>query len=174
MCVSVFLCKEQKQSHRGPFDMTHIFTYGERERGDERSRVEAYSIGSSLIIWCHNLAVLSICVQVGASVAILTMLILVIRMYISFQQGILFFLYLDLFFGVFFLLKFLGYWKCWPWGYFRSELCCKEHWDNSVHWSEVLGFFISGVTIFVVAVPEGLPLAVTIALAFSVRCDFFF
>ncbi len=31
------------------------------------------------------------------------MLILVIRMYISFQQGILFFLYLDLFFEVFFL-----------------------------------------------------------------------
>jgi magnesium-transporting ATPase (P-type) len=57
---------------------------------------------------------------------------------------------------------------------FRSELCCKEHWDNSVHWSEVLGFFISGVTIFVVAVPEGLPLAVTIALAFSVRCEYFF
>jgi magnesium-transporting ATPase (P-type) len=43
-----------------------------------------------------------------------------------------------------------------------------------VHWSEVLGFFISGVTIFVVAVPEGLPLAVTIALAFSVRCEYFF
>ncbi len=42
-----------------------------------------------------------------------------------------------------------------------------------MHWSEVLGFFISGVTIFVVAVPEGLPLAVTIALAFSVRCEYF-
>ncbi len=41
-----------------------------------------------------------------------------------------------------------------------------------MHWSEVLGFFISGVTIFVVAVPEGLPLAVTIALAFSVRCEY--
>ena len=51
---------------------------------------------------------------------------------------------------------------------FQQGLCCKESWDHSIHWSEVLSFFISGVTIFVVAVPEGLPLAVTIALAFSV------
>jgi magnesium-transporting ATPase (P-type) len=51
---------------------------------------------------------------------------------------------------------------------FQQDLCCKESWDHSVHWSEILGFLISGVTIFVVAVPEGLPLAVTIALAFSV------
>ena len=29
--------------------------------------------------------------------------------------------------------------------------------------------FVIGVTVFVVAVPEGLPLAVTIALAFSVK-----
>ena len=75
--------------------MTQIFTYVESERGDEKShfvmQVEAYSTGSSLIIRCLNLAVLYICVQVGASVAILTMLILVIRMYLSFQQGILFF-----------------------------------------------------------------------------------
>lgn len=32
-----------------------------------------------------------------------------------------------------------------------------------------LKFFIVGVTVLVVAVPEGLPLAVTISLAFSVR-----
>lgn len=37
-------------------------------------------------------------------------------------------------------------------------------------------FFIIGVTVLVVAVPEGLPLAVTISLAYSVkvspvRCD---
>jgi len=51
---------------------------------------------------------------------------------------------------------------------FQNGLCCKESWDHTVHWSEVLSFLISGVTIFVVAVPEGLPLAVTIALAFSV------
>ena len=30
-------------------------------------------------------------------------------------------------------------------------------------------FFIIGVTVLVVAVPEGLPLAVTLALAYSVR-----
>jgi Ca2+ transporting ATPase len=36
-------------------------------------------------------------------------------------------------------------------------------------WSDYLRFFIVGVTVLVVAIPEGLPLAVTIALAFSVR-----
>lgn len=34
---------------------------------------------------------------------------------------------------------------------------------------ELLDFFILGVTIVVVAVPEGLPMAVTIALAYSVN-----
>lgn len=34
---------------------------------------------------------------------------------------------------------------------------------------EILRFLVVGVTVFVVAVPEGLPLAVTIALAFSVK-----
>ena len=33
---------------------------------------------------------------------------------------------------------------------------------------ELVNFFIVGVTIIVVAVPEGLPLAVTVALAYSV------
>ena len=37
-----------------------------------------------------------------------------------------------------------------------------------VHAGEFIGFFITAVTILVVAVPEGLPLAVTLALAFSV------
>ncbi|KAL4419237.1 hypothetical protein ABPG77_010679, partial [Micractinium sp. CCAP 211/92] len=41
-------------------------------------------------------------------------------------------------------------------------------WDWSFAQS-YLNFFITGVTILVVAVPEGLPLAVTLALAFSVR-----
>lgn len=36
------------------------------------------------------------------------------------------------------------------------------------NFSEILGYFIIGVTIIVVAVPEGLPLAVTLALAYSV------
>ena len=34
---------------------------------------------------------------------------------------------------------------------------------------QFLKFFINGITVLVVAVPEGLPLAVTIALAFSVK-----
>lgn len=37
-----------------------------------------------------------------------------------------------------------------------------------VHIGEFIGFFITAVTILVVAVPEGLPLAVTLSLAFSV------
>ncbi len=47
--------------------------------------------------------------------------------------------------------------------------CCKEGWDHSIHHLEYLRFLVVGVTVFVVAVPEGLPLAVTIALAFSVK-----
>ena len=35
--------------------------------------------------------------------------------------------------------------------------------------SEFISFFIIGITVLVVAIPEGLPLAVTIALAFSVK-----
>ena len=42
-------------------------------------------------------------------------------------------------------------------------------WDSSRDFSELLHFVIIGITVLVVAVPEGLPLAVTIALAFSVR-----
>ncbi len=34
-------------------------------------------------------------------------------------------------------------------------------------------FFIIGVTVLVVAVPEGLPLAVTISLAYSVKVNLF-
>ena len=42
-------------------------------------------------------------------------------------------------------------------------------WDSSKDFSELLHFVIIGITVLVVAVPEGLPLAVTIALAFSVK-----
>lgn len=42
-------------------------------------------------------------------------------------------------------------------------------WNSSTDFSELLHFVIIGVTVLVVAVPEGLPLAVTIALAFSVK-----
>mmetsp|Transcript_43410 Transcript_43410/g.88814 ORF Transcript_43410/g.88814 Transcript_43410/m.88814 type:complete len:1057 (+) Transcript_43410:288-3458(+) len=52
---------------------------------------------------------------------------------------------------------------------FWAGQCCKESWDHSIHHLEYLRFLVVGVTVFVVAVPEGLPLAVTIALAFSVK-----
>jgi magnesium-transporting ATPase (P-type) len=34
---------------------------------------------------------------------------------------------------------------------------------------KILKFFIIGITVIVVAIPEGLPLAVTLSLAFSVK-----
>lgn len=45
----------------------------------------------------------------------------------------------------------------------------RRAWDKSKDFSEILHFVIIGITVLVVAVPEGLPLAVTIALAFSVK-----
>ena len=44
-----------------------------------------------------------------------------------------------------------------------------REWESSRDFSELLHFVIIGITVLVVAVPEGLPLAVTIALAFSVK-----
>eukprot|EP00644_Phytophthora_capsici_P011266 jgi/Phyca11/110345/e_gw1.18.331.1 len=44
----------------------------------------------------------------------------------------------------------------------------KLPWKNS-YISDYLGFFIIAITVLVVAIPEGLPLAVTIALAYSVK-----
>jgi len=41
-------------------------------------------------------------------------------------------------------------------------------WSN-LYIEKFVKFFIIGVTVLVVAVPEGLPLAVTLALAYSVR-----
>ena len=40
---------------------------------------------------------------------------------------------------------------------------------QSSMWADLLSFVIVGITVLVVAVPEGLPLAVAIALAFSVK-----
>jgi Ca2+ transporting ATPase len=42
------------------------------------------------------------------------------------------------------------------------------HWENE-HWNELVHYFIIGIIVLVVAIPEGLPLAVTIALAYSVK-----
>lgn len=44
----------------------------------------------------------------------------------------------------------------------------KDNWVKD-DWNDLISFFIIGVTVLVVAVPEGLPLAVTIALAYSVK-----
>jgi Ca2+ transporting ATPase len=43
----------------------------------------------------------------------------------------------------------------------------RKHWDHH-SWAEVLSSFIFAITIIVMAVPEGLPLAVTLSLAYSV------
>lgn len=44
-----------------------------------------------------------------------------------------------------------------------------REWRSSTDFSQFLHFVIIGITVLVVAIPEGLPLAVTIALAFSVK-----
>ena len=44
----------------------------------------------------------------------------------------------------------------------------KEEWDNS-QYKHMVEFIIVGLTVLVVAIPEGLPLAVTISLAYSVN-----
>ncbi len=45
----------------------------------------------------------------------------------------------------------------------------RRAWNSATDYSELLHFVIIGITVLVVAVPEGLPLAVTISLAFSVK-----
>ncbi|KAF0690723.1 hypothetical protein As57867_017846, partial [Aphanomyces stellatus] len=54
------------------------------------------------------------------------------------------------------------------------RFCIVKFWINGESWDraymeDLMSHFILGVTILVVAIPEGLPLAVTIALAFSVK-----
>ncbi len=51
---------------------------------------------------------------------------------------------------------------------FAIERGIDEHWDHSKHWKEMIHFLIIGITVVVVAIPEGLPLAVTLSLAYSV------
>ena len=40
---------------------------------------------------------------------------------------------------------------------------------ESKHLTDILNYFIIGITVVVVAIPEGLPLSVTISLAYSVK-----
>ena len=42
-------------------------------------------------------------------------------------------------------------------------------WDHSQHWIDLVRYFMISVTVIVVAIPEGLPLAVTLSLAYSVK-----
>jgi magnesium-transporting ATPase (P-type) len=44
-----------------------------------------------------------------------------------------------------------------------------SEWSDEEGPSELVDFFIVGITVLVVAIPEGLPLAVTISLAYSVQ-----
>nr|CAH8853004.1 unnamed protein product [Trichobilharzia regenti] len=45
----------------------------------------------------------------------------------------------------------------------------KEPWQTGKHLKQIVNYIITGVTVLVVAVPEGLPLAVTLSLAYSVK-----
>lgn len=44
-----------------------------------------------------------------------------------------------------------------------------REWDTGKDLLEILDFFILGIMVVVLAIPEGLPLAVTLSLAFSVK-----
>ena len=45
----------------------------------------------------------------------------------------------------------------------------KPSWDTKLDLERMLGYLIIGITVIVVAIPEGLPLSVTLSLAFSVK-----
>jgi len=47
------------------------------------------------------------------------------------------------------------------------ERLVEMSWDHEEHWKELIDYFIIAVTVVVVAIPEGLPLSVTLSLAFS-------
>ncbi len=47
----------------------------------------------------------------------------------------------------------------------------KNEWSNT-YIKYIIAFLIQGVTVIVVAVPEGLPLAVTLSLAYAVRVSY--
>jgi len=49
---------------------------------------------------------------------------------------------------------------------FTAERIYEESF-GSEHVTEIINFIIIGITVIVVAIPEGLPLAVTLSLAFS-------
>jgi magnesium-transporting ATPase (P-type) len=52
---------------------------------------------------------------------------------------------------------------------FGIEKGLSRSWDTGADLKEILSYFILAITVVVVAIPEGLPLAVTLSLAFSVK-----
>ena len=52
---------------------------------------------------------------------------------------------------------------------FGIEKGISKQWDNTKDFGEMLHYLIIGITVIVVAIPEGLPLAVTLSLAYSVK-----
>lgn len=52
---------------------------------------------------------------------------------------------------------------------FAIEKGISRTWTTSTDVPELFHFFIIGITVVVVAIPEGLPLAVTLSLAYSVK-----
>lgn len=52
---------------------------------------------------------------------------------------------------------------------FGVEKAVSTPWNNSTDPKTLLQYFILALTVVVVAIPEGLPLAVTLSLAFSVK-----
>ena len=56
--------------------------------------------------------------------------------------------------------------------FIKELLIENKPWSNK-YIKYIISFLIQGITVIVVAVPEGLPLAVTLALAFAVRVRFY-
>lgn len=52
---------------------------------------------------------------------------------------------------------------------FSIEKGTSREWNTKKDLTEMLSYLILGITVIIVAIPEGLPLAVTLSLAFSVK-----
>jgi magnesium-transporting ATPase (P-type) len=52
---------------------------------------------------------------------------------------------------------------------FAVERVVEHSWVSSKHLPQLIDFLLLGITVVVVAIPEGLPLAVTLTLAYSVK-----
>lgn len=52
---------------------------------------------------------------------------------------------------------------------FGIEKAIHKNWDSSVDIKDLISYFILALTVVVVAIPEGLPLSVTLSLAVSVH-----